>query len=169
MRWLPLSLLLLAGCEPAEPEVTVAPLQLRVVDFGLYDAKVLERTEARYTPSGHLSKVLSHHQRRTRKVPLAAGRTFGFEFVLSGEPFDGERTLAFTLQHPTMTEPDGEMSQGFTHLLTITPDMLPMAERFMFTFSEPFEMVPGQWLLTIQEGDSELTRQPFEVLAANED
>lgn len=166
MRWPLLSLLLLAGCDNQPPPVVVEPLQLRVADFGLYDIEVTGRTEADYTPSGHLSQVEADHRQRTRKVPMVAGQAFGFEFDLHGEPFEGERTLAFTLQHPPMTEPDGEMSEGFTHVITIKADALPVHERFLFTFSEPFEMVPGHWLMTIHEGEQELARQPFEVVAA---
>lgn len=169
-RWAALVLIIgLVGCGTDTPEpVSLLPLELRVLDYGLYDAQLIARHEAEYTESGHLSEVTATLDRRTRRVPMVAGETFGFEFVIRDpSPASTQaapaRTLTFIVQHPPMTEPDGEVSAGFTHIIQLTPEMLPFSQHFMFTFSEPFEMVAGHWLLTIREGDHELARQPFEV------
>ena len=129
-------LALLIGCQPA-PQPTPPPLQLKVVDYGLFQVVQRQRMAASYTASGYLSQVVAHHQRRQRHIPLQAGLSFGFQFALSGAPCTGERQLLFTLQHPPMSGADGSLSVGFSHQITIDSSQQTLADHFIFTFSEP--------------------------------
>lgn len=161
LLWL---LALLAGCQPA-PAPTPPPLQLKVKDYGLFQVEQQRRITAAYTASGYLSQVKAKHLRRQRHIPLQAGLSFGFQFEISAPAFTGERQLLFTLQHPPMMGIDGSLNAGFSYQLALSSNQLPLADHFLFTFSEPHELVAGPWLMIISEAGHELARQPFSVIA----
>jgi hypothetical protein len=141
--------LTLLGC--GEEEVVLEPLKLRmqVTDYGLYQLS-----------EGELESAELLQQRR--KLPLESNSSFGFRFMLSGDDVDRPFTMVFELKPPS-----GE--QGITSVnktLQITPDQLPYESRFIHTLSEPEQLVPGTWVVTLKADDQLLTRQPFQLLPA---
>ncbi len=162
--WLISLILLLGGCtEPAEIKTPTPRLDLSVDEFGTYRVTVEERVPAEYSASGYISTVSAEHLKRTRQVELAPGSSFGFNFTLTGEIYTPVE-LMFVVEHPPMTDHQGEQSLGFTHLMTIEPAALPITDHFLYTLSEPYELVAGHWRLSIQYAGQELTRQPFTLI-----
>lgn len=96
----------------------------------------------------------------TDKVPAKLGTKFGMRYKLAGKTVDGE-PLTLLYLTPGVNSPDGLRHDKFV----VTQKMVPGApmDTMAFEFTEPYEIVPGQWQFMVFQGDRKLAEQTFTV------
>ncbi len=97
----------------------------------------------------------------TETIPARLCRSFGLIFTRAGR---AETPLTVRISHPPLHRPDGRI--GSVDLFDIPPGA---GRHFVgFTFTEPWEMVAGEWVFTLLAGDHLLARESFTVVASDE-
>jgi len=96
----------------------------------------------------------------TTRIPAKLGSGFGVRFSFdapAGEPV----VLTFHCTTPPLRDPNtGKVTERYT-LQMKTPQGGP--HWFACEFDDPWELVPGEWAISIAHGDHVLTHQRFQV------
>lgn len=97
---------------------------------------------------------------RTEQVPAKLGTKFGMRYQLSGKT-SGEAPLTLLYLTPGVVTPDGKRHDKFV----VTQKMEPGApsDVMAFEFTEPYEVVKGEWHLMVFQEDRKLLDQRFNV------
>lgn len=136
LLYLPL-LLLLAGCSM----------------LGMGETKQLEITESGIFKNGALV-------RSTNGVPKELGVTFGYRFKISDPKAKSMKARIVTMT-PGLLDPAQQRPQlEYATQASLTPGQ---SYDVFFTFSQPWEMVPGLWELRVETETGEVLTQTFEV------
>ncbi|MBM7062118.1 DUF3859 domain-containing protein [Pseudomonas sp. UL073] len=118
-------------------------------------------SEAKDLKPGERVLTNSHQQiDTTTEIPARLGTKFGLRFSLSGKRLD-DTPLTLLYLTPGVTGPDGKRQDKFEVLqkLVVGAPQDIMA----FEFTEPYEMVPGEWHFLVFQGDRKLAEQRFTV------
>ncbi|WP_339490583.1 DUF3859 domain-containing protein [Pseudomonas sp. EL_65y_Pfl2_R95] len=96
----------------------------------------------------------------TDSVPAKLGTKFGMRYKLAGKAAESE-PLTLLYLTPGVQSPDGKRHDKFV----VTQKMVPGApmDTMAFEFTEPYEIVPGQWQFLVFQGDRKLAEQTFTV------
>ncbi len=138
-----------------------------VMNFGIYEpVKRGLRYEHRESTSGYAEEgvevVLIE---KTANIPLKKGITFGIEWEAQGLP-DIPIKIAMRVKHPQTTKPDGTISTGFDEMLPFFPEKGRIEKRGdYYSLTEDWEMLPGEWSLTMLYEGKVLCEKVFHVIA----
>ncbi|MCY1281548.1 hypothetical protein D9M68_241330 [compost metagenome] len=148
------SLVLLAGLSQAE----IAQAEVRIegpVEHGIFIS------QARDLQPGERVLMRSNQQiETTDEIPARLGTKFGLRFSLSGKRAD-DVPLTLLYLTPGVVGPDGQRHDKFE----VVQKMVVGAPQdvMAFEFTEPYEMVPGEWHFLVFQGDRKLAEQRFSV------
>lgn len=142
------------------------PATIEIQDFGLY--KLLDTREREFeagTTAGYASVISTRHLVETTDVPLKSGVVFGFNFVITDARADGEWVpVVIRVQHPDTVNYLGKRSTGFSKAGAAR---LKTDGRYhngaFYIFSESYEMVPGEWVISVIYRDSVSVSRRFTV------
>lgn len=147
-----------------EPAGFAATIEIQ--DFGIYE--LLDTREREFeagTTAGYASVISARHLRETSEVPLRGGTVFGFNFVITDAGAGSEWIpVVIRVQHPDTVNYLGKRSTGFTKA---SAARLKADGRYhngaFYIFSESYEMVPGEWAISVTYRDSVSVSRRFTV------
>jgi hypothetical protein len=138
-----------------------------IITFGIYDVvKRGVRYEHKESTSGHAEEAVEVVLiEKTSNVPLKKGVTFGIEWEAEGLP-NIPLKIAMRVKHPPTTKPDGTVSTGFDELLPFVPENGRIEKRGdYYNLTEDWELLPGEWTLSIVYEGKVLCSKVFHVIA----
>ncbi|MES2819029.1 MAG: DUF3859 domain-containing protein [Pseudomonadota bacterium] len=150
IRWGALgALLLLAGVAQAEVRIE-GP-----VDYGVFTGTFEDPQ-----PGERLLTRANQPIERSDRVPAKLGTKFGLRYRLQGKT-EGDTPLTLLYLTPGVITPDGKRHDRFEVVHKLVPDA-PL-DVMAFEFTEPHEVVPGEWHFMLFQGDRKLAEQRFQV------
>lgn len=117
-----------------------SPSQLEITEYGIFDKGALAR--------------------QTEGVPRELGKSFGFRVKVK-DPKSGPVKVVITTATPGLLDPSKpKVQMDFVTQATFQP-----GETYdvFFTFSEPWEMVAGKWVLSVETDKGEVVSRTFDV------
>lgn len=138
-----------------------APLvhaQVEVV--GAVEYGVFETLKEDFQPGERVLSRRDQPMRQTTEVPARLGSKFGLRYRLAGRrEVDTPLTLLYLT--PGVVTPDGQRHDKFEVVQSLMPGV--ESDVMAFEFTEPHEVVAGEWRLMVFQGDRKLAEQTFEV------
>ncbi len=94
-------------------------------------------------------------------IPAQLCRRFGFRAWLTRAPGDVlPSRILLRLRHPVLTRSDGVTGSEDTLMVPVNSGAVGDA----FTFDEPYEMQPGEWIFDLLVGDEVAATQRFTIV-----
>lgn len=160
-RIVALAIAMLAGALPA-----VAQVRGEVIDWGITtsqrepDQATPDPGEVGLAPARKVSDL--RYVERTDTIEARLCRGFGFTVMLSAPDGTGlPDHVEGRIQHPTMTRPDGVTGTEARARSEVIDDTAYVG----FSFDHGWEMVAGDWTLSIVVRGAEVARRTFTILA----
>jgi hypothetical protein len=162
MKHWPLAFSLLAVGTPAVAQQP-AVRGFALVEAGIYTRKIVSSAR---DSNGVVQNVISDPQlvAGTRRIPAKLGVSFGFRFLITGAPAGAKVTLRKEVRYPAPgARPPGSASA--LALSSASTDVPLNRVRFTgYTLAEPWELIPGRWVISLWLGDRKLSEQQFTVV-----
>ena len=136
----------------------VAGAEVRVqgpVEYGVFQTRHQD-----FQPGERVLTQTSQTLEHTDRVPARLGSKFGLRYQLSGKQA-GEQPLTLLYLTPGVVTPDGQRHDKFVVTQALSAAGQP--DLMAFEFSEPHEVVPGEWHFMVFQGDRKLLEQRFQV------
>lgn len=97
----------------------------------------------------------------TDTVELKLNHSFGIKYLATDTAGDGQLTVVHTISHPPMVNPKTkESSVQFRRSGQLQPTNMNV---FLWTFGEPFEMVPGSYVFRVYHKGEKVLEKAFLV------
>ncbi len=125
------------------------------IEFGVFESQHRDHQPG--------ERVISRSDQRIQPgsdVPAKLGTKFGMRYRLSGKRAE-DMPLTLLYLTPGVVTPDGKRHDKFEIQQKLVPDA--PVDVMAFEFSEPYEVVPGEWHFMVFQGDRKLAEQRFEV------
>ena len=135
-------------------------LQAEVQVVGTVEYGLFETRHEHFEPG---QRVLTRQNQRIipgQEIPARLGSKFGLRYQLSGKQ-PGEPPLTLLYLTPGVVTPDGQRHDKFVVTQALSAAGQP--DLVAFEFSEPHEVVPGEWHFMVFQGDRKLLEQRFQV------
>ena len=162
MKHWPVAFGLLAASAPAVAQ----PADVRgfaIVEAGIYTRHVVSSER---DSNGVARSVVSSPQlvAGTTRIPAKLGASFGFRFMVTGAPTDAKVTVREEIRFPAPgARPPGSASP--LALTSVSTEVPLNRVRFTgYTLAEPWELIPGKWVISVWFGDRKLGEQHFTVV-----
>lgn len=132
--------------------------ELRVegpVEYGIFASQYED-----FKPGERLLTRSNQPIERRDVIPAKLGTKFGMRYSLAGKTA-GDAPLTLLYLTPGITNPDGKHHDKFV----VTQALVPGAPQdvMAFEFSEPHEVVAGEWHFLVFQDDRKLAEQRFQV------
>ena len=140
-----------------------------IVDYGIYTGEQNEVILETNTPTGSVlqGRGVSRLVKQTTKIPAKLGTQFGFRFVVHGKKEDGEIKLHTVWLYPEITDSKtGRKSTRFDANCHGKPE--DRNDGIMWTFTEPSELVSGEWTFQVYRDGEKILEKRFDVEKADE-
>ena len=146
--------------------VTQLPVQIGITDFGIYHLS--GATDSAFdggTTAGYASVINTRLDKVTRKIPLQQQLVFGFNYTIDDCSTAAEWVpVVIQIRHPLTSDYLGQTSVGFSQQ---SAARLKADGRYhngaFYIFTEPYEMVTGEWTITVSYHDEVTASQSFYV------
>jgi hypothetical protein len=133
-----------------------------IVEAGMYTRQVVS---SQRDSNGVVQNVISDPQLigGNTRIPARLGVSFGFRFIVSGPP-GTKATVRKETKYPAPgARPPGSASPLAHSSVSLEVPMNRV--RFTgYTLAEPWELIPGKWVISIWQGDRKLGEQQFTVV-----
>lgn len=147
----------------AAPEFTP---EIFITDYGVY--RLIDKTERAFkagTTAGYASVIHAEHLKSTTDVQLSRDVVFGFNYeIVDATAKTDWVTVVIDVRHPDTVNYLGKRSTGFRKL---SAAHLKSDGRYhnsaYYIFSETYEMVPGEWTITVSYGTDVSVSKRFTV------
>ncbi len=154
-----LASMLPAGAATADPP----PFKVQILEEGVFGKpQGIVNLPAPGTAAG---KKGEHDEVRllvaTRRLKAELGATFGFRYKLTGMPRNKEMLLEMRAVHPPMKGPGGKTSEISVAPIEVFSTDGSYEDDIIYTLAEPFEVLPGRWLLQITYQGKQLMSREF--------
>lgn len=129
-----------------------------IVDYGLYDGKVVTKGDEVVSASG-----IAHLQ-TTLTIPAQPGRYFGVRVQVTNPRKDNTSVCRFQVDHPPFAEPGGQPTTQFAHEFALEPGETSTQQFIWYFVKEAsYEIVPGQWNMRVFVNNREVAKKQFIV------
>lgn len=142
-------LTLMAGLVQAEVRVE-GP-----VEYGIFASQYQD-----FQPGERVLTRSNQEIERTEVIPAKLGTKFGLRYNLVGKTVD-DSPLTLLYLTPGVTTPEGTRHDKFVVVQKLVPGA--PQDVMAFEFSEPHEVVPGEWHFLVFQDDRKLAEQRFQV------
>jgi hypothetical protein len=162
----------LCSCFSFETQVQAVPRPqaqdptATIVEFGIYEVvKKGTQHEHKESTAGYAEEGGEIVFVKTATdIPLKKGIAFGFDWEAQGLPSMPIKII-WRVKHPRTVKPDGTVSTGFDETLRVRPKEGRIKKRTdAYILSEDWEMLPGEWSLSIVYENRVLCEKVFHVL-----
>jgi hypothetical protein len=160
-RW-PIAICLLAvGSPAAAQEARVSGF--RIVEAGLYSRDIVSSQRG---ANGVVQNAVSNPQLTTgtTRIPARLGVSFGIRYIITGVPDRGSVTVRTETRYPPPgARPPGSVSPLAFNLVSSRAKLSSV--RFAgYTLAEPWELMPGKWVISIWVDDRKLGEKEFTLV-----
>ena len=138
--------------------VGLAQAEVRVegpVEYGLFASQYQD-----IKPGERVLTRSNQQIERSEVIPAKLGSKFGMRYSLAGKTA-GDAPLTLLYLTPGITTPDGTRHDKFVVVQPLVPDA--PQDVMAFEFSEPHEVVAGEWHFLVFQDDRKLAEQRFQV------
>jgi hypothetical protein len=135
-----------------------------IVDYGIYTGGQNQAIAETNAPTGLVLQGLSEYrlEKQTTRIPAQLGKQFGFRFVVHDRKEDTKIKLHLVWLYPEITDTaSGKKSRRFEADGYGKPE--DKSAGIMWTFTEPSELVPGEWTFQVFRGGEKILEKKFEV------
>jgi len=150
----------------AQAAVKSQPPTGKIIGYGIY--KVVDqgvryqdkKSTAGYADRGVQVALIS----KTESIPLKKGVTFGIQWEAQGLP-EGPVKILIKVKHPRTTKPDGRISTSSDEIRSFVSEkgQIKNAGDY-YQLSEDWEMLPGEWSISIVYEGKVLCKKVFNVV-----
>ena len=153
------------GCAAAPPKAE--DVSAKILDFGIYNEKVLEIIKDKSVPGGKRGTVRYSLVEETDKIPAKLGISFGFRYHLSGVPMKSKLKLKRLYFFPGQGLTD--TVKGKTYYKAQLDNELTVRENMEigYKFEHPWELVPGKWSFQVWYEGKKLAEKTFTVYSGS--
>ncbi|OWJ91514.1 helicase [Pseudomonas sp. A46] len=125
------------------------------VEYGIFESRYQD-----FQPGERVLTRSDQSIQRTEVIPAKLGTKFGLRYSLVGKR-ENDTPLTLLYLTPGVVSPDGKRHDKFM----LEQKMAPGAplDVMAFEFTEPYEVVPGEWRFMVFQGDRLLAQQVFSV------
>lgn len=138
--------------------------RVRILDFGVYTRDVVSADKTAGVATGRINISQNFKLvQKTDTVVLKKGTTFGVRYETVGRPKGAKVKLTWVMRFPEtgLVDPKG---QRF-YVNEFARDHTVGEESFRaYSFDEPWEMVPGDWVFEFWDGPRKIGEQRFKVV-----
>lgn len=132
----------------------LAELQVKSFEAGLFDKDHVALDDGERLLGAETVKA-------TREIPAKLGVKFGIRFTLAGKnPASGNQVKYFYLT-PGVVGPDGVRHDKYEVVQSLSATA--PYHMIAFEFTKDYEIVPGEWLMMVFQGDRLLLKESFAV------
>jgi hypothetical protein len=125
------------------------------VEYGIFASQYQD-----FKPGERVLTRSNQQIERSEVIPAKLGSKFGMRYTLVGKTVDGA-PLTLLYLTPGVTTPDGKRHDKFAVVQALVPGA--PQDIMAFEFSEPHEIVPGEWHFMVFQDDRKLAEQRFQV------
>lgn len=142
------------------------PVHIEIQDYGIY--RLLDKKEQGFqadTTAGYASVINTSHLKQTEQIALKRGQVFGFNYVITdASTQEAWVPVVIQIKHPATKNYLGNSSVGFSQA---SAARLKSDGRYyngaFYIFSEAYEMVPGEWKISVIYREEKIVSQRFIV------
>jgi hypothetical protein len=138
-----------------------------ILEYGIYSGGHQESVANTNAPTGQvLLGGPVRLEKKTDQIPAKLKSKFGFRFVVHGQPDDAPVKLHIVYLFPEMKDPtSGQKLKRFeADVFAKLEDKKP---QMLWDFTEPHELVTGEWTFQVFRGEDKLLEKKFEVVKAD--
>jgi len=138
----------------------------RIVRYGLFESfDEIEQGSNPAVADGTRSarESIVFHE-RSLVVPAEIGLQFGFDFKIAGVVQGTEDRLTVRIIHPPMPNSDSILQTVSTRRFASSSRLGRVEEHVSYRFSEPHQLLPGNWTLQVVYFDRIMLSKTFEVI-----
>ncbi|MFL6246078.1 MAG: DUF3859 domain-containing protein [Thermoanaerobaculia bacterium] len=143
-----------------------APPTVRLIEYGIirpvgpFVRHPDPNSAAGFTSSGPGNSIF---EQRTTEVPATLGSAFGIRYRIENIPPGQEITVEEIIRHPPITKPTGEIVSEERTRDKVASQSGYIDQKFFYRLGLPYEVVPGDWSLTVAVNGSTAINQHFTV------
>ena len=139
---------------------------VKIGDKGIYDVEIVGRIHSKDSP-GSIRNVIGQPRivERTTAVPARPCVSFGFEYMIYGAPPGAQIPLRMVTRFPDagIRNPKTGVMSHVSEVLV--PRTIGQPHYRVYTFEEPWEIVPGIWKFEIWHEHRKLAERSFSVFS----
>lgn len=158
-----LSLLLLwlasTGTYAQTPQID----SINVVEYGIYTAAAI-RDQPSGQGIGHNTVSNIRLAAKTRTIPMQLGVHFGFRYTVVGAPVGTVVSLRNVTIYPSPGVHNPHAAQPILRHESRINRKIGDTSYHDYSFDDPWELVPGTWIMEMWYGDRKLLSQSFTVV-----
>lgn len=158
--------LLLVAAAGSRVTCAQAIKKIDVIDFGIYRGKHIKQEDAPHTPAGVLGYVANLELvEKTAMIPALREGRFGLEFKIIGQTGATVR-LKFIILIPQPGIQNGDTGNKLIRAEYFRDLVVGEVGYMGYKFDYPWEIVLGNWIFEIWDGDRRLALQSFNIIAS---
>lgn len=128
-----------------------------VTNYGIFHIPIEKERDGKNYFKYEKRKLIEN----THKIPAKLGSSFGFHFILSGQPDEGEVKLMKIIQYPAQGINDGvSITKRDTSFISVTLNKMRYTS---FNFEYEYELVCGHWEWELWYKAEQLLEQGFDI------
>jgi hypothetical protein len=162
-----IALLLTSGAAYAQtPQIE----RIRFTEYGIYTVdREIQGRDALGINKAAASNL--RHAATLRTIPAEIGTTFGFRYEVMGKPHAApiELRQVVIFPSPGLTPSFSSSSRSIIRDEFLLQTRIGETSYAFYTLEDAFELVPGNWVFEIWQGNRRLAMQVFKVITSTPD
>jgi hypothetical protein len=144
--------------------------RIRSTEYGIYTVdREIQGRDALGINKAAASNV--RHAATLRTIPAEIGTTFGFRYEVMGKPHAApiELRQVVIFPSPGLTPSFSSSSRSIIRDEFLLQTRIGETSYAFYTLEDAFELVPGNWVFEIWQGNRRLAMQVFKVITSTPD
>jgi hypothetical protein len=144
--------------------------RIRSTEYGIYTVdREIQGRDALGINKAAASNV--RHAATLRNIPAQIGTTFGFRYEVMGKPHAApvELRQVVIFPSPGLTPSFSSSSRSIIQDEFLLQTRIGETSYAFYTLEDAFELVPGNWVFEIWQGNRRLAMQVFKVITSTPD
>jgi hypothetical protein len=144
--------------------------RIRSTEYGIYTVdREIQGRDALGINKAAASNV--RHAATLRNIPAQIGTTFGFRYEVMGKPHAApvELRQVVIFPSPGLTPSFSSSSRSIIRDEFLLQTRIGETSYAFYTLEDAFELVPGNWVFEIWQGNRRLAMQVFKVITSTPD
>jgi hypothetical protein len=166
MRSIAITLVVLFASCPAIAEIQIK--RVEILDYGIYSVDVKSSRRDNQGISQNISTNV-RLAKATTTVPAEKGVEFGVRYKLDGAPVGATVSLREVTIVPSPGLQPPTASQPIYTSTTVTKSKIGEVSFSGYRLDDPWELLPGVWVIQLWYGDRKVAEQNFTVTAPGGD